>query len=103
MAGMGSNGTPSLPSIGEWQETVSPLVQGHQRSLVFSSLDEETRFPETIEFFRGRGDASLCVLSLNTALHRLGAICIGRKDRDAFSENDVCFLFLIADYAGSGN
>src|SRR5258707_1915690 len=99
VADLGGYGTPPLPSIAEWQETILPLVYGHKRELVFSSLNEETRFPETTKFFRGCGDESLCVLPLNTALHRLGAICVGREYKDAFSEYDVCFLRLIADYA----
>jgi len=98
VADLGDYGTPPLPSIAEWQETILPLVYGHPRELLFSSLDEETRFPETTKFFRGCGDESLCVLPLNTALHRLGAICFGREYKDAFSENEVCFLRLIADY-----
>ncbi len=76
-----------------------PLVYGPQRKLVLSSLDRETRFPETTKFFRARGNQSLCVLPLNTGLHRLGAICFGREHKDAFSEDEVCFLSLIADYA----
>jgi formate hydrogenlyase transcriptional activator len=100
VADMGGNATPPLPSIAEWQGTILPLVYGHQRKLVFSSLDQETRFPETTRLFRGRGNESLCVLSLNTALHRLGAICLGRQSRNAFSGDEVCFLSLIADYAG---
>ncbi|MCU1251468.1 MAG: hypothetical protein JWQ49_4497 [Edaphobacter sp.] len=100
VADIGGYGGPSLPSIAEWKETILPMVQGHQRSLLLSSLDEETRFPETTKFFRGRGNASLCVLSLDRALHHLGAICFGRAYENAFSENEVCFLSLIAYYAG---
>src|SRR5260370_17813475 len=99
-ADMGSDATPPLPSIAEWQETIFPLVYGHQRKLVMSFLDEETPFLETTKFFRELGNESLCVLPLNTALHRLGAICFGRESKNAFSEDEVCFLSLLADYAG---
>ena len=105
VADVGGYATQPLSSMVEWQETewretILPLVYGHERKLVLSSLDEETRFPETTKFFRGRGNESLCVLPLNTALHRLGAICFGRELANAFSENEVCFLSVIADYAG---
>src|SRR3981189_115082 len=76
------------------------MVYGDQEKLVFLSLDHETSFPELTKFFRGCGSQSLCVLPLNTALHHLGAICFGREYKDAFYEDEVCFLSLIADYAG---
>jgi formate hydrogenlyase transcriptional activator len=90
---------PPPASITEWQERIFPLVYGLEGRLVLSSSDQEMRFPEVGEFFRGCGNQSLCVLPLNTTLHRLGAICFGREDQDAFSDDDVCFLSLIADYA----
>ncbi len=91
VAEMGGYAT-QLPSVAEWQETILPLVYGPQRELVFSSLDQETLFPETTKFFSERGNESLCVLPLNTGPHRLGTICFGRESKDAFSENEVCFL-----------
>jgi formate hydrogenlyase transcriptional activator len=86
-------------SIFEWQEMILPLVNKHRQPLVLSSLDHDSRFPLTTKFFRERGNDSLCVLPLSTALHRLGAVCVGRTHRDAFSETEVCFLSLMADYA----
>jgi formate hydrogenlyase transcriptional activator len=87
------------PSITEWQESIFPLIYEHQRNLVFSLSDQDTRFPEVTKCFRECGNQSLCVLPLNTTFNRLGAICFGQDDKDAFSDDDVCFLSLIADYA----
>jgi formate hydrogenlyase transcriptional activator len=98
MGDMGGDTNRPLPSVAEWQQTILPLVCGAQPELVFSSLDQETRFPEITKFFRGRGNESLCVLPLSTGLHRLGSICLGRRSKNAFSENEVCFLSLVADY-----
>src|SRR5260370_4826447 len=67
--------------------------------MVISSLDLETLFTKTTKFFRALVNQSLCVLPMNACLHRLGAIFFGREHRDAFSEDEVCFLSLIADYA----
>ena len=88
---------------------IFPLANGRKRSglpclsmekpLVLPSLDEEARFPEAGEFFRGCGCQSLCVLPLTTRLHRLGALCIGRKRRDAFSEKESSLLSLVSHYA----
>jgi formate hydrogenlyase transcriptional activator len=89
--------TPLPAWIAEWQERISPLIFGNQENPVFSSSGEDTRFPEATIFFRGCGNQSVCVLPLNTTLHRLGAVCFGREA--VFSEEDICFLSLIADYA----
>ena len=90
--------TPPPALVAEW-EKIFPLIYGHRRRLVFSSSDQEMRFPEVIKSFRESGNQALCVLPLNTTLHRLGAICFGSEDKNAFSEDDLCFLSLIADYA----
>lgn len=99
VAGLEGSATASPFSRTEWEETILPLLYGEQRKLVFSSLHEGRDFPETRTYFRRHGNQSLCILPLNTALHRLGAICFGRVDQDAFSEDEVCLLTLIADYA----
>src|SRR5260370_40188687 len=103
VTGTGGHAAPPPPSIAEWQETILPLVYGPQRKLVLSSLDRETRFPETTKFFRARGNQSLCVLPLNTAFHRLGAICFGREYHNAFAEGEVSFLSLIGQLCHPGN
>src|SRR5438105_3004526 len=95
----GGSSPPLQASVTEWQEKIFPRVHGHERRLVLASLDQDTSFPEVTAVFRGCGNQSLCVLPLNTTLRRLGVICFGRKDKDAFSDDDVCFLSLIADYA----
>ena len=64
------------------------------------ALADATRgFSEAIRFFRECGNQSLCLLPLRTALNRLGALCIGRKHPDAFSEQEVSLLSLISHYA----
>jgi formate hydrogenlyase transcriptional activator len=84
--------------IPEWQDKILPRIHGDERKVILASLDQDPAFPEVANFFRGCGNQSLYVIPLNTALHRLGAICFGRKDKDAFADDDACFLSLIADY-----
>src|ERR1700761_683817 len=74
-------------------------VQENQRPLVISSIANESRFPDSREWFRSSGDRSLCVLPLRTAVRRLGELCAGRASEDAFSEEEIALLTLAADYA----
>ena len=83
----------------KWPEEIWSAVSELEKPLVIPSLDEEVRFPEAGEFFRGCGCQSLCVLPLTTRLHRLGALCIGRRRRDAFSEQESSLLLLVSHYA----
>ena len=83
----------------KWPEEIWSAVSELEKPLVIPSLDEEARFPEAGEFFRGCGCQSLCVLPLTTRLHRLGALCIGRRRRDAFSEKESSLLSLVSHYA----
>jgi len=64
--------------------------------IVITSLDEETRFAETSRFFGKNGNQTLCILPLCTPLRRFGLLFVGR--RPIFSEEEVCFLSLVADH-----
>jgi formate hydrogenlyase transcriptional activator len=81
-----------------WQYDICQMISEQSRPFLVSSLDEEIRFPEAVRFFRERGNQSLCVLPLHTALRRLGALCFAREPRNAFSDNEIDLLSLIADY-----
>ncbi len=74
-------------------------VHEHQKPLTIPSIHEETGFPDHLEWFCSNGDRSLCILPLSTTLRRLGVICVGRSDESAFSEEDVSFLEIAANYA----
>jgi len=95
-----SSGLEVIPeSIGEsWQDDLCQMISEQSRPFFVSSLDEEIRFHEVVRFFRERGNQSLCVLPLHTALRRLGALCFAREPRNAFSKNEIDLLSLIADY-----
>ena len=86
-------------SAWKWQEEIWSAISEQLKPLVIPSLDEEARFPEATRFFRECGNQSLCVLPLATSLHPLGALCIGRKGRDAFSDNESSLLSLVSHYA----
>jgi formate hydrogenlyase transcriptional activator len=91
-------------SAWKWPEAVWQTISEQEKPLVLPALDQlsadaNQRFPEAVHFFRECGNQSLCLLPLSTTLHRLGALCIGRKHRDAFSDREVSLLSLVSHYA----
>ena len=82
-----------------WPDEIWSAVSQHDRPLVIPALDREARFPEASRFFLECGSRSLCILPLTTRLHWLGALCIGRKSLDAFSESESSLLSLVSHYA----
>ncbi len=92
------SGTESEESPSQqWQNEICQLVS-ELPHVIFTSLNEGSGFPRVGQFFEEHGNQSLCVLSLHTALCRLGAICFARSQQDAFSEEEADLLSLIADY-----
>jgi formate hydrogenlyase transcriptional activator len=98
-----TNGAAINGAAGNWPEAVWQAISEQEKAFVLPALDQLSpgaqRFSEAIQFFRECGSQSLCLLPLSTALHRLGALCIGRKHRDAFSKQEVSLLSLISHYA----
>src|SRR3984885_383038 len=90
---------PDDPSSMQWPEEIWTAISDQDKPLVIPSLDQETQFPEAAGFFLQCGSQSLCIVPLTTRLHRLGALCIGRRRRDAFSERETALLSLISHYA----
>jgi formate hydrogenlyase transcriptional activator len=86
-------------SVSKWQEEIWSAVSEQEKPLVIPSLDDEAQLPETARFFRESGSQSLCILPLATSVHRLGALCIGRERRDAFSDEESSLLSLVSHYA----
>src|SRR3984885_15309176 len=94
-----SGGTLPSPDLLSGKPSACFWVQENQRPLVIPSIATESRFPDTMEWFRSSGDRSLCVLPLRTSVRRLGVLCAGRSSEDAFSEEEIALLTLAADYA----
>ncbi len=79
------------------EETPSWWVYQHQQPLVIPLLDKESRFLRILEFLKKEGIRSACVLPLTTVHRRLGGLGIGSRYPDAYSEEEVRFLSLVAD------
>jgi len=88
----------STPEALEAERSLYSWIRDLRRPFVFSSLGQQSPFPELTELFQEWGNQSFCVFPLNTATHCLGALCVGRMQPDAFSEREVRFLSLIAAY-----
>lgn len=84
---------PELPK----EETITWWVYQNQQPFVIESTHSDTRFPRMMEQLRGYGVHSACVLPLTTAHRRLGCLIIGSHVPQAYSEDEVRFLGLVAN------
>ena len=94
-----SNGArQSLPPA-EVDVEGSPIdwVYESQQVLVTADWSLETRFRKHGEFLNELGIATTCVLPLARGQRRLGVLSIGRSRPDAYPEDEVRFLSLVAD------
>ncbi len=88
---------PTLKDKCVQKETMTCWVFQNQRPLVIPFVDEETRFPDTMEFLKNNKIQSVCMLPLTTVHRRIGSMFIASKVPDAYSEDEVRFLTLVAD------
>jgi formate hydrogenlyase transcriptional activator len=72
-------------------------VYQHQEPLILSAEMIETRFPRMTRLVREFRIQSHCTLPLTTANRRLGVLAIGSEQPEAYSEDEVRFLSLVAD------
>jgi formate hydrogenlyase transcriptional activator len=72
-------------------------VAENQQAAVIADVWRETRFPSTVEQLRKNGLQSACALPLSTAHRRLGSLVIASQKLDAYSEEEVEFLALVAN------
>ncbi len=79
------------------KETMTCWVVQNQRALVIPFVDQETRFPDTMEFLKKNRIQSVCMLPLTTVHRRIGSMFIASGHPDAYSDDEVRFLGLVAD------
>jgi formate hydrogenlyase transcriptional activator len=72
-------------------------VYRHQEPLVIHSMELETRFPQMTEQLRKYGVRSACALPLTTVHRRVGILALGSEHPDAYSDDEVSFLSLVAN------
>jgi formate hydrogenlyase transcriptional activator len=86
------------PEIIKAHGSICSWANDHGRPYVVSPLTRETPVSEFTSFFKNRGDRSLGVFPLSTVTQFLGVLCIGRAEPDAFSEDDIRYFSLVADF-----
>ena len=79
------------------KESMTCWVFQNQRPLVIPYVDQETRFPDTMELLKKHEIQSVCMLPLTTVHRRIGSMFIASERADAYSEDEVRFLGLVAD------
>ena len=89
--------TLSPPKNCAGKESMTCWVFENQRPLVIPFVDRETRFSETIEALKKHRMQSVCMLPLTTVHRRIGSIFLASERPDAYSEDEVRFLGLVAD------
>jgi formate hydrogenlyase transcriptional activator len=86
---------------GTKEETLSAWMHQHQKPLIIPFLDQETLLHRKIKGLTEDGIRSLCAFPLTCAYQRIGCLFIGSKQPEAYSDNEVLFLSLIADMIAS--
>jgi len=82
--------------VGEIELTTA-WVHENSQPLVISDWNSETRFPTLREFLTGVGIGSTCTLPLVRGERRLGIFEVGSAQANAYGEEEVAFLSLVAD------
>ncbi len=85
------------PSEIPLEGTLPWWVAENQQAAVIADVWRETRFSFTVEQLRRNGLQSACALPLSTAHRRLGSLVIASQKLDAYSEDEVEFLALVAN------
>jgi formate hydrogenlyase transcriptional activator len=77
----------------------TPVEWVHEslRVLVTADWNKETRFAKHGEYLSELGIASSCVLPLSRGQRRLGVLSVGNSRPQAYPEDEVRFLSLVAD------
>lgn len=88
-------------SDGTKEETLSAWMCQRQKPLIIPFLDREILLHGKIKGLAEDGIRSLCAFPLICAHQRIGCLFIGSKQPEAYSDDEVLFLSLIADMIAS--
>src|SRR5580698_6352704 len=95
-------GVERVSMDGTMEETISAWMYQYQKPLTIPFLDhQEKRLNRKITALTEDGIRSLCALPLICAHQRIGCLLIGSKQPEAYSNDEVRFLSLIADMIAS--
>jgi formate hydrogenlyase transcriptional activator len=90
--------SPQLPPVEiPPEQSMTCWVYQNQKALVIPRIDQEERFPAMIGQLKRYGIQSACALPLTTAHRRVGVVVLASEHPDAYSEEEVSFLKVVAD------
>jgi len=89
-------GTESRSTAASTGHLLTGWVYDRQKPLVIASLDRETRLQSNILQRLPEGIQSICAVPLSCTRHKLGALFVGSVAEDAYGEEEVRFLSLVA-------
>jgi formate hydrogenlyase transcriptional activator len=79
-------------------DTTSAWAYERQQPIVISDWDRETRFQGTKRILNQLGISSTCTLPLTTVHRRFGVIEVGSSRPDAYPEEEISLLSLVANH-----
>jgi PAS domain S-box-containing protein len=88
----------TIPADLRAEETITWWVYHNQQPVVISHAEDESRFPRIMEIYKRCGVQSAVVLTVTTAHRRLGGLTLGSEQANAYSEEEVRYLELVADH-----
>jgi formate hydrogenlyase transcriptional activator len=88
--------TPESDSLDAYADATP---NAYPQPLIIQSLDQTDGLDDLVKPFAEGGIQSLCVLPLATSIRLLGLVCIGRRERNAFSQEELRFLNLVVEHA----
>lgn len=80
-------------------QTPSGWVWQNQLPLAIPDVSVETRFSRGMQVLKDVGIKSYCLLPLTTAQRRIGALCLGSSEVNAYNEADLGFLKRVGEMA----
>jgi PAS domain S-box-containing protein len=87
----------TIPTDLPAEDTLTWWVYHNQKPVVISHASDEPRFPRMMQIYKRWGVQSGVVLPLTTAHRRLGGLALGTAQPDAYSDDEVRYLGLVAD------
>jgi len=79
------------------QQTLTCWVYQQQKPVVIPFVEREMRFPRMTEWLTTCGIRSACALPLTTVHRPIGILALGSRHPNAYSEDEVSFLSLVAN------
>jgi formate hydrogenlyase transcriptional activator len=90
-------GNPLPPPNLSPEESLTYWTVRHQAPLVIPNVEEETRFPKAMAYFRDQDVRSTCSLPLTTPRRRIGMLVAGNSEFHVYDTKEVTFLSLVAN------